>query len=528
MYLMFHFVPFAQPAEPVSRPNVIVILADDLGYGDVQCNNPERGKIRTPNIDRIAAEGMRFTDGHSSSGVCSPSRYTLLTGRYHWRTRLQAGIVGVFGGPLIAPDRLTIASLFQQRGYRTACIGKWHLGWEWPIPETEAALFHAKALTPDNQPTPEQRALWQRVFSQPVTNGPTTRGFDSYFGTDVPNWPPYCFVENDRTLGIPTTFLRADLLGNNQASLAGPALEGWTLEPILPALSDRACGFISRAAADATPFFLYLPLTAPHTPLAVTEEWKGQSQLGVYADFVMQTDAVVGRILAAIDEHHAADNTLVFFTSDNGCAPYIGVPEMERNGHFPSGPLRGYKSDVWEGGHRVPFLVRWPTVVKGGSVCGQLVLQADILATCAEILAAELPANAAEDSFSLLPLLRGSEQPVRQSAIHQSSGGLPAIRRGDWKLIFGPGSGGWSKERDAQKAQLYNLAEDLGEKRNLYAEQPEIAAELTALMEQIVANGRSTPGAAQPNDQPFDWQRFLRAPSAAKKTGKAKAKRKVN
>ena len=227
------------------HPNIVVIYADDLGYGDVSCYNPERGKIPTPHIDRFATEGMRFTDAHSSSGVCTPSRYTLLTGRYHWRTRLQRGIVGIWEEPLIAPDRLTLAGLLKTNGYSTACIGKWHLGWDWPIGPEQKKYFSGK---PRQITTDEHRAAWRAVFSKPIAGGPTTRGFDEYFGTDVPNWPPFCFIENDRTVGIPSEFLPSRMFGGNQASVWGPALKDWKLEPILPALGDRASQFIKRAA----------------------------------------------------------------------------------------------------------------------------------------------------------------------------------------------------------------------------------------------------------------------------------------
>jgi len=497
----------AAPAaeEQPARPNLVVIYADDLGYGDVQCYNPERGKIPTPNIDRLASQGMRFTDAHSSSGVCSPSRYTLLTGRYHWRTRLQSGIVGKWGVPLIAPDRLTLAGLLRQSGYRSACIGKWHLGWGWPIGPDDRP-FVAPRAKPDAVATDRHRAAWQRVFSQSIGGGPISRGFDHYFGTDVPNWPPYCFIEDDRTVGIPSEFLPARLLRNNLASLQGPALKDWTLEPILPTLGDRAVRFIQDSAAGSRPFFLYMPLTAPHTPLAVTEEWWGKSGLNTYADFVMETDAVVGRVLKAIDDSGGADRTLVLFTSDNGCAPYIGVADLERQGHYPSGPLRGYKSDAWEGGHRMPFIVRWPGVVEPGSVCDRLVHQADLMATFADIVGQSLPENAGEDSFSLVPLLRGEDREVRETAVSQSMRGLLAVRRGPWKLIFGKGSGGWSPGEDAHPAQLYNLSDDLPEKQNLYAEQPEIVAQLNELMRRLVHDGRSRPGPPQPNDVPVRWK----------------------
>jgi len=466
------------------RPNIVVLYADDLGYGDVQCYNPDRGKIPTPQIDKLASQGMRFTDGHSSSGVCSPSRYALLTGRYHWRSRLQRGIVGLWERPLIDEDRLTVAGMLDQQGYQTACIGKWHLGWNWP------------------------RQGEQIDFAQPITGGPTARGFDHYFGTDVPNWPPFCFIEDDRTVGIPSARLDPKLVRRPLASKQGPALPGWTLEPILPTLGEKAAAYIKRAAAKDQPYFLYLPLTAPHTPLAVNDPWKGKSGLGVYADFVMETDAVIGRVLTAIDEAGEADRTLVILTSDNGCAPYIGAKEMEQQGHYPSGPLRGYKSDAWEGGHRVAFVVRWPGVVKPGTVNDQLVHQADLMATCAAIVGYDLADDEGEDSVSILPLLRGAEGPARETAISQSSQGLLSIRRGPWKLIAGKGSGGWTKGHDEHPGQLYNLADDLGETTNLYAARPEIVAELTSLLQKQVEAGRSTPGPRQSNDVPVRWNRM--------------------
>jgi len=487
-------------AAPAAKPNVVVILADDLGYGDVHCYNPDRGKIPTPNIDRAAADGMRFTDGHCSSGCCSPSRYTLLTGRYHWRSRLQSGIVGVWEKPLIAADRLTIGHLAQQQGYRTACIGKWHLGWDWPISAEQMEHFRGlggqsggggKVLT---EVTAAHRRAWADVFAQPIAGGPTTRGFDEYFGTDVPNWPPYCFIQNDRTLGIPSELLPAGLLVKNQASLQGPALKDWKLEAILPALGERAVDFISRQAKDDRPFLLYMPLTAPHTPIAPAPEWRGKSGIGDYGDFVMQTDAAIGKVLEALDKNGLADSTLVFITSDNGCASYIGVPAIEAQGHFPSGPLRDYKASVYEGGHREPFIVRWPGVVKRGSVSGQYVHQADLLATLAEVWGVKLPDNAGEDSFSLLPLLKGEDQPIREHGVNTACNGLPSIRRGPWKLIL---------QRDEQtdtEVQLYKLETDLGEKKNVAAENAAIVSELRTLLEKVIVQGRSTPGPAQKND----------------------------
>lgn len=482
------------------HPNIVVIYADDLGYGDVQSYNPERGKIPTPHIDQLSSEGMRFTDGHSSSGVCTPSRYTLLTGRYHWRSRLQRGITGLWGAPLIAEDRMTIGTLAQQQGYETACIGKWHLGWDWPIPEATEAVFKERPKG-DAIATDEHRAAWQEVFSQPIGGGPITRGFDMYFGTDVPNWPPYCFIEQDRTVGIPGEFLSPDLLKKNQASNQGPALKGWTLEPILPALGDRAAKFIAESAMKSDPFLLYLPLTSPHTPLSVNEGWIGKSGLGLYADFVMETDAIVGQVLDAIEKSGVADETMVIFTSDNGCAHYIGTKELEEQGHFPSGPLRGYKSDTWEGGHRVPFIVRWPGIVEPGSLSEQLVHQADLMATFADIFGITLPADAGEDSFSLLPVLKGEAAPIRAHSVSTSISGVPSVRLGHWKYIPASGSGGWTKGGDpSQIIQLYHLGNDLGETTNLASKNPEQVKEIQDLFEMLITRGRSTPGPNQPND----------------------------
>jgi arylsulfatase A-like enzyme len=497
----------AQPGPDPNRPNIVLIYADDLGYGDVQCYNPARGRIPTPHLDRLASQGIRFTDAHSSSAVCSPSRYTLLTGRYHWRTPLQKGIVGLWGPPLIPPDRVTLPAWLKSRGYRTACIGKWHLGWDWPIPADRRDLFRGPGKGPFSA-TFAHRQSWQETFSQPIPGGPTSRGFDVYFGTDVPNWPPFCFIEQDRTQGIPDEFLPARLLQNHQASVQGPALADWQLEGILPALTTRTCDFISEAARQQQPFFVYLSLTSPHTPLSVNEPWKGKSGLNRYADFVMETDDVVGQVLRSLDRQQVADRTLVIFTSDNGCAPYIGVADLEAAGHFPSGPLRGYKSDAWEGGHRVPLIVRWPGRVASGSVSNRLVHQADVFATCAKILDADLEDSVAEDSFSILPLLNGVDVEVRPHAVSQSIRGLVAIREGPWKLIPGPGSGGWSKGGDDRPGQLYQLGNDLAETNNLYATHPDKVAELTELMQRLVDQGRSNPGSPQRNDRPFAWKRF--------------------
>jgi hypothetical protein len=337
----------------------------------------------------------------------------------------------------------------------------------------------------------------------------------------VPNWPPYCFIENDRTVGIPTEFLPARLIGGKpqMASLPGPALKDWKLEGILPALADRACDVIRSCAEQKDkPFLLYMPLTTPHTPLAVNEPWRGKSGLdNAAADLIMESDAVVGRVMEAIEKGGLAGNTLVLFTSDNGFAPYVGAAELESRGHYPSGPLRGYKGDAWEGGHRVPFVVRWPGTVEPGRVCDQLVHHADLMATVADILKTKLPENAGEDSFSLLPLLKGGTAPVREHAISCAMSGIPALRKGPWKLIAAAsGNGGFNKGGTVSPATpvlLFNLAEDIGETKNLAAENPELVKEMREQLEKLIRDGRSTPGAPQKNDVAV--RRFPQTESAA-------------
>ncbi|MCF7838767.1 MAG: arylsulfatase [Candidatus Marinimicrobia bacterium] len=494
------------------KPNIVYFLVDDMGYGDASCLNPA-GKIPTPNIDRLAREGMIFTDAHSSSAVCSPSRYSVLTGRYNWRSVLQQGIVRPYGAPLIAAERLTVPGFLKRHGYHSACIGKWHLGQGWDF-EPHAETFEPVGGAAEWQAKPAQQACWREAFAKPTTGGPTTRGFDYYYGIDVPNWPPYCFIENDRTVGIPSEFLPARLVGNNQASHTGPAMPGWRLEQLLPTWARRADDYIKERAARQEPFFLYLAMTSPHTPLAVNPPWIGKSGLNnLYADLVMETDDIFGRVLAALEAHGVADNTLVLFASDNGCAPYIGVKEMEAQGHFPSGPYRGYKSDAWDGGHRIPCLARWPGVIAPGTTCGALVCLSDLMATCADLLGETLPDNAAEDSLSMLPLFRGTGPSGRRAVVHHSITGKFAIRDGRWKLVLCPGSGGWTLgDAEAVKAglplvQLYDMQADPGEQRNLHAEYPRKVKELVGLLRQQVAAGRSTPGARQTNDAPVDiWK----------------------
>ena len=482
-------------AGAATRPNFIYILADDLGYGDVKVLNPERGKLPTPHLDRLATSGMIFRDAHSGSSVCTPTRYGLLTGRYAWRTRLASGVLGGDSPPLIASDRLTVASFLKQQGYATDCVGKWHLGMQW-------AQWGEKS---------ERHPGWQLDYSQPVRRGPTDCGFDTFFGISASlDMAPFAYLEGDRLTAAPTAV--------KKWVREGPAAPDFEAEEVLPTLTRKAVGTIAARAEQAklgNPFFLYLPLTSPHTPILPTPAWRGKSGLGDYGDFVMQTDACVGEVLAALDQHGLTDNTFVLFTSDNGCSPAADITGLEKQGHFPSARLKGAKADIWEGGHRVPFLVRWPGKVPAGSVSDALVCLTDFMATAAAITGVPLPESAAGDSVSMLGALLGTpDGPGRRSVVHHSIHGQFAIREGVWKLCFGPGSGGWSKphDREARKhglppLQLFNLKDDPEEARNVMAEHPGVVGRLTAALEKIVRDGRSTPGPSQANDTGVDFRK---------------------
>ena len=470
-------------AAATNQPNIVYLLADDLGYGDVQVLNPARGKIKTPHLDRLAAQGVTFTDAHSGSSVCTPTRYGLLTGRYAWRTRLQRGVLdGTDDPPLIAEDRLTVPALLKQHGYTTAAIGKWHLGFLSERPAGATPTGPAPAATPKKS---AMGAAGLPVGSR-IIGGPIARGFDYFWG-----------CSNARTM--------SGLIENDRVIENLPPVQ------MLPRLEERAVRYVAEHAAAAKsgrPFFLYVPLTSPHTPILPTPEWQGKSGLGAYGDFVMQTDAVVGAILGALDAHGLADNTLVIFTADNGCSPQAGTPNLEQQGHFASASFRGYKADIWEGGHRVPFFARWPGKIKPTTTNAQPICHVDLMATCAELLGLSLPANAGEDSVSLLPALLGTARPgPRPALVHHSINGSFAIRQGDWKLVLCADSGGWSvptpgsaEAKGLPEIQFYNLRSDPAESKNLYAERPDEVARLTQLLEQFIADGRSTPGAKQAND----------------------------
>ena len=455
-------------------PNIVYILADDMGYGDVSVLNPE-SKIQTPNIDRLANEGMYFSDAHAGSSVCTPTRYGILTGRYCWRTRLKQKVLWNYDNSLMTPSRLNVASYLKQQGYHTAMIGKWHLGMDWASQSRPGEITNKEADVD---------------FSKPFKNGPADMGFDYFFGINASlDMPPYIFLKNDRVVSTPT--VKKNTFG--RSGLADQELEP---EHFLPAFTQEAVSYI-KTQDKKRPFFLYFSLNAPHTPIAPSKPFQGKSKLegklGKYADFCMEVDDTVGQVLAALEERGLSDNTLVIFTADNGCAYYIGVQQFEEEGHFPSANYRGYKGGTFDGGHRVPFLVRWPATIKPQTQNHQTICLTDLLASCAAIVAEPLPKNAAEDSLSFLPALRGQaiDTSMRQGVVHHDFGGNFAIRKGNWKLLTKATSGLRHPYKSDVTPQLYDMQGDPGETTNVASQHPEVVTALTALLEQYKREKRS-------------------------------------
>jgi arylsulfatase A-like enzyme len=474
------------------HPNIVVILCDDLGQGDPGCYNPD-SKIPTPNIDRLAAGGMMFTDAHTNSSVCTPTRYGVLTGQYCWRTRLKSGVLwNGWARALIEDDRTTIASMLEGYDYTSAAIGKWHLGWDWQ--STDGSEINA-----NHHPAGVVN------YEALVERGPGHFGFEHcYLIPASLDMAPYLWLVDDEAQQAPTEHTEGSRRrwdGGGGFWRAGPIAPGFDFYDAVPACTEQAVAFIENSAArDHRPFFLYFPLPAPHTPWMPTPEFQGDTEVGWYGDFVAQTDWSVGRILAALDRNGLAENTIVIFTSDNGSH----WPErmIEQFDHDANNGWRGQKADIWEGGHRVPFIVRWPARVAGGAVSDQLVCTTDLLATLADALGMLPEDFPGEDSISFLPVLLGEHNApgLREAVVHHSLNGTFAIRRGEWKLIVDQlGSGGFTRPRDLKPervsppspdqpvpgGQLYNLANDPGETTNLWNVHPDVVAELTELLDAI-------------------------------------------
>lgn len=494
----------------MKHPNIILVLIDDLGYGDVSCFNPE-SKIPTPNLERLAAQGRRFTDCHASSAVCSPSRYALMTGRYNWRSRLKRTVLAGTAPHLIEDGRLTIAELLRQAGYRTACVGKWHLGMDWQKADPQTVLnddvFNKVSPLPD----------WGLAYDRPIQNGPNAKGFDYFYGlTASLDQPPYVFLENDLPTCYPTKILGDDDCNHSFPDSMfkgdrGPAAEDFEFETAVPRCDAKVLELVEEYARGDQPFFLYYPSLAVHSPLAPAPEFQGKSPIGPYGDFVMQMDAFVGRLMDKLEETGIADDTILVFTSDNGCSTITDIPALQAQGHYPSAQYRGAKADIWEGGHRVPFLVRWPGHIAAGSTCEQTVCLVDMMATFAELTGQTYGDDAGEDSISNLPLWLGEDTPVREYTVHHSLFGCFSIRKGPWKLEMCAGSGSFNFPAEGKDTeglppiQLYNLETDEGEKVNVCDAHPEIVAELRSVLTQYIVNGRSTPGAPQDNWPCENW-----------------------
>lgn len=478
------FVACEAPPQKEKLPNVIYILADDMGYGDVSALN-EDSRIHTPHLDAMIQTGMHFTDAHSGSAVCTPTRYGILTGRYSWRTSMKQGVTWSWSEPLIDPGRTTVASKLKGKGYHTACIGKWHLGLGW-----------------------EKDSAGVVDIRKPIKNGPNVNGFDYFFGiTASLDIPPYIYIENHQstTQEIDTiermdgkAFWRKGAIGSDFKHIE-----------VLPKITEKAVGYIEEQSQAENPFFLYFPLPAPHTPILPTEEFQGKSKTNEYGDFVMMVDDVVGQIVAAVEKAGQTENTLIIFTSDNGCSPMADFEELASFGHDPSYVFRGHKADIFEGGMRVPFIAKWPAKIKASTRSQEVICHTDFMATMAAITSDSIAPNEAEDSYDMLPVLLGENpaEPIREATVHHSVNGSFSIRQGKWKLIFCPGSGGWSdpvpkkaKEMELPLLQLYDLDEDIAETQNVVREHPKVAKKLADLMESYIKNGRSTPGLAQEND----------------------------
>jgi len=475
------------------KPNIVYILADDMGEGDVHAYNKDC-KFPTPNIDRLAGEGVKFMDPHTGSSVCTPTRYGIMTGRYAWRTKLKSGVLHGHSPHLIDPARETVATFMKKQGYATACIGKWHLGMDW----TSTDGKEVNSTAPGNVD-----------FSAPLKNGPLDVGFDYYFGISASlNMDPHAFIENRNVQGT-MEFLKdkaAVKARGFEGAKPGWAAKEFVQSEVLPVFTRKTCAWI-RQHKDQ-PFFVYMPLNAPHSPIVPNAEFAGKSGLSPHGDFCMETDWAVGQVLKSLDELKLSENTIVIFTADNGTSPAAKFAPMQAQGHFPSWIYRGLKGTLWEGGHRVPFVVRWPGNVQPDSICKQPICTTDLLATLADLFGQTLPDNVGEDSVSFLPALKGSAIPNLENRciIHHSDAGVFAIRHGKWKLVLDKNGGSRRRNPKDQPiinsadVQLFDMEKDAVESTNLSAEYPEVVDSLKKDLAKIIFTGRSTPGMPQKND----------------------------
>ena len=497
---MFHV---ASPPKAPVKPNILIILADDLGYGDVGCYN-SKAKAPTPNIDQFARDGMRFTDAHSSATVCTPSRYSLLTGQMAFRVPRGGKVFTGVGGPsLIANGRLTLPAMLRAQGYDTAATGKWHVG----------LTFRDKDGLPINNDNPE--AVQRVDYSRRIEGGPLDQGFNRFFGTaccPTTDWL-YAFIDGDHIPVPPTTRLDKTGLPKHDYSedcRSGFIAPDFPMEEVDEVFLKKSQEFLEEHARTAPdkPFFLYHATQAVHQPSFAAKEFKGKTKAGPHGDFIFEFDAMVGRLLNTLKRLHLDENTIVIITSDNGPETTAVINMRKTYGHDGARPWRGMKRDDWDGGHRIPFLVRWPGHIKRGTTSDQLLSQTDVMSTVARVVDAKLPDEAAEDSFDMLPVLLGrARTPVRPYMLEQAFGGARwlSVRRGTWKYLDHQGSGGNNYGIDELKpyaltdtaptapGQLYDLSKDPGEIKNLYFERPDIVKELKALLDESKRSGRSAP-----------------------------------
>lgn len=472
------------------NPNIILILADDLGYGDISALNSS-SKLHTENIDKIANSGVIFTDAHASASVSTPSRYSLLTGRYNWRSSLPSGVLNGFSKALIPKERRTLANILKDRGYRTGCIGKWHLGWNWN--NIDAGTENVD-------------------YKRPITNGPISRGFDYFYGIAASlDMPPYVYVKNNTVTSLPDRVTQGTSMENFGFWRKGVTSKDFNHEKVLPNLIEHAISYIHKQAIQKSPFFLYLPLPSPHTPILPSKEFQGKSHLNPYGDFVLMVDDMVGKILNAIKSNGIENNTIVIFCSDNGCSPVAHIPDLQSKGHYPSYIYRGHKADLFEGGHRLPCFISWPGKISPHTV-DQIICFTDFYRTLGALTGYYLKDDEGEDSYDLTPLLFNKKGTViRTSIVSQSIEGDIAIRNKNWKLLLTPTSGGWSfpdpdidtsKLKTFSPIQLYNLDKDPEEKINVYQKHSRKINQLKNDLERIILKGRSTPGKEQKNENP--------------------------
>lgn len=500
------------------RPNVIIMFVDDMGYGDLSCFN-EASKIATPNIDALCDTGVRFTDCHSTSALCTPSRYGLLTGRYNWRSRLKSSVLPGGADPLIEKGRMTMADLFKQNGYYTAAVGKWHLGMQWQRREYDGSEYGIAEEVAEKKKHPgAEHFLLDGMnidFSKPTAYGPNDYGFDYFFGTAASlDQPPYVYIENHQATGIPSEITGVFPLDRNTGSQQqlwqrGPAVKGFDFEKVVPDMHEKVLSILDEHASE--PFFLYYPIHAVHGPVLPPEEFQGKSGLNPYGDMVLYLDHLVGTMTEKLKEKGIWEDTIFVFASDNGCSGVADYPLLLSKGHNPSYVFRGMKADIYEGGHHVPAILSWPDKYREGKTCGQMTCLSDLFATFAQMLDTQLPENAAEDSFNLWPAMDADEA-VRSSVIHSSGAGCFSIRTQDWKLELCRNAGAGMHASEDQEGtsdeipyQLYHICGDIGEKCNVAPQQIPLCLEMTEELMRLIENGRSNDGASQENAGMDNW-----------------------